>query len=54
MPAEPGALVLPDVAAPAVPASRGRRLPVFSLGIIGLFMLVAILAPLLSPADSFE
>jgi peptide/nickel transport system permease protein len=54
MPAEPGALVLPDVAAPAVPASRGRRLPVFSLGIIGLFMLVAILAPLLSPADPFE
>src|SRR6266852_4402888 len=54
MPAEPGALALPEVAAPAVPASRGLRLPVFSLGIIGLFMLVGLLAPLLSPADPFE
>ena len=46
-----GALALPDRAAVAVAGPGRRRLPVLSLGIIGLFVLVAILAPLLSPAD---
>jgi len=57
MPAEPvadGALPLPDIAARPDPAARGRRLPVVSLGIITLFVLVAILAPLLSPGDPGE
>jgi peptide/nickel transport system permease protein len=54
MPAEPvtpDALPLPDVQVSAAREARGRRLPYFSLGIITLFVLVAILAPLLSPAD---
>lgn len=54
MPAEPattGALPLPDVQAQPSREARGRRLPYFSLGVITLFVLVAILAPLLSPAD---
>src|SRR4029450_729387 len=46
-----GALPLPDSAARPDPAARGRRLPVVSLGIITIFVLVAILAPLLSPGD---
>ena len=57
MPAEPiadGALPLPDVAARPDPAARGRRLPVVSLGIITIFVLMAILAPLLSPGDPGE
>jgi peptide/nickel transport system permease protein len=57
MPAEPladGTLTLPDVAARPDPAARGRRVPVVSLGIIVLFVLVAILAPFLSPADPGE
>ena len=57
MPAEPltgGTLSLPDVAERPVTSGRGRRLPLFSLSIIGLFVLVAILAPLLSPADPAE
>jgi peptide/nickel transport system permease protein len=57
MPAEPladGALTLPDVAARPDLAARGRRVPVVSLGIIVLFVLVAILAPFLSPADPGE
>jgi peptide/nickel transport system permease protein len=49
-----GALALPELAAgPAAPA-RGRRLPVIPLGIITAFVLVAILAPLLSPANPYE
>src|SRR5437762_8179775 len=48
-----GALVLPEEA-PAVAASRDRRLPTISLGIIAAFVLVAILAPLLSPADPHD
>jgi peptide/nickel transport system permease protein len=56
MAAEPagGTIALPDVGAPPVAAPRGRRLPVVPLGIISLFVLVAILAPLLSPADPQE
>src|SRR5256885_7083527 len=36
------------------PASRDRKVPVISLGIIAAFVLVAILAPLLSPADPHD
>jgi peptide/nickel transport system permease protein len=57
MPAEPltgGTLSLPDVAERPVTTARGRRLPVFSLGIIGVFMLMALLAPFISPADPTE
>ncbi len=48
-----GALVLPEEV-PAVAALRERRLPTISLGIIAAFVLVAILAPLLSPADPHD
>jgi peptide/nickel transport system permease protein len=47
-------VVLPETAAPARAPTRGRRLPVVSIGIIAAFVLVAILAPLLSPADPYE
>ncbi len=50
MPAEPAALAVPEVAVPAA-SPRARRWPVFPLGIIGLFMLVALLTPLLDLAD---
>jgi peptide/nickel transport system permease protein len=46
-----GAIALPEGEVPAIRAARGRRWPVFSLGIIAAFVLVAILAPLLSPGD---
>src|SRR2546430_16018180 len=36
------------------PASRDRKIPVISLGIIAVFVLMAILAPLLSPADPHD
>ena len=49
-----GALAVPDRAAVAVAGPRRRRLPVLPLGIIGLFVLVAILAPLLSPANPLD
>jgi peptide/nickel transport system permease protein len=45
-----GTLALPAVAA----ESRRRRLPMLPLGIIGLFVLVAILAPVLSPANPLD
>jgi len=45
---------LPEVAAPAVPARRRRRLPVVSLGIITVFVAAALFAPLLAPADPYE
>src|SRR5262245_3266241 len=53
MPAElsGGALVLPEVAPRPVPARRAHRLPMVSLGIISLFVAVAVFAPLVSPAD---
>ena len=57
MPAEPltgGTLSLPDVAERPVTTARAGRLPVFSLGIIGVFVLVALLAPFISPADPTE
>jgi peptide/nickel transport system permease protein len=54
--AEPagGALALPEVAAPAAAWARGRRLPVFSLTVIATFVLLGLLAPVLSPADPYE
>src|SRR5499427_4741802 len=43
-------VALPEVAAVA-PPSRMRNVPYVSLGIITVFVLLAVLAPLLSPAD---
>ncbi|HKZ05265.1 MAG TPA: ABC transporter permease [Methylomirabilota bacterium] len=45
-----GGLAVPERATPAA-TPRRRRLPILPLGIIGVFVLIAILAPLLSPAD---
>jgi len=46
-----GALALPDIGTQAADEPRRRRLPVIPLSIIGVFVLMAILAPVLSPAD---
>ena len=46
-----GALALPDIGTQAADEPRRRRLPVIPLSIIGGFVLMAILAPVLSPAD---
>jgi peptide/nickel transport system permease protein len=43
-----------DVQAPPAGGARRRGLPVISLSIIALFVLVALLAPLLSPSDPYE
>ncbi len=51
MPAEPGTLALPDVAVPAAPARRALRPPGFPFAIIGLFVLAAVVAPLLGLPD---
>ena len=52
MAAEPaGALALPEVAEPAVRAARVQRWPWFSLGVVGVFVLLAILAPVLGLSD---
>ncbi|MGH7334053.1 MAG: ABC transporter permease [Candidatus Rokuibacteriota bacterium] len=55
MAAEPagGALALPEVAALPVAPAQGRRWPAISIGIITLFVLVAIMAPLLGTADPY-
>jgi peptide/nickel transport system permease protein len=47
-------LTLPDAEARPRSRPRGRRLPIVSIGIIGVFVLMALLAPLLSPADPYE
>lgn len=47
-------VTLPDVQAPPAVVARRRGLPVVSLAIIALFVLVALLAPLLSPSDPYE
>jgi peptide/nickel transport system permease protein len=47
-------VTLPDVQAPPAVVARRRGLPVISLAIIALFVLVALLAPLLSPSDPYE
>jgi peptide/nickel transport system permease protein len=58
MSAEPagGAVAESVPAAPARPrtSAHGRRLPLFALGIIGAFVLAALLANVLSPADPEE
>ena len=56
MAAEPagGALALPELADSPAASPRERRLPVIPIGIIAAFVLVAILAPLLSPANPYE
>jgi peptide/nickel transport system permease protein len=48
-----GTLALPEAPARPVAAARGHRLPVVSLGIITAFIVMAILAPLLSPASPY-
>src|SRR5882724_11641671 len=45
---------LPAAPARARTGARGRRLPVFALSIIGAFVLAALLANVLSPADPEE
>jgi peptide/nickel transport system permease protein len=54
--AEPAgsSLTLAEAAPPAVAARRGRRLPLVSLGIVAAFVVAAVLAPLLSPANPYE
>ena len=52
--AEGGALVLSEVAASAAPAARSRNIPYVSLGIIAVFVLLALLAPLLRLADPHD
>jgi peptide/nickel transport system permease protein len=47
-------VVLPEIAARPIRERRGRRLPVVSLGIITVFVLAGLLAPLLSPANPYE
>ena len=47
-------LAVPETEARPVAAARRRRWPVVSLAIIALFVLVALLAPLLSPSDPYE
>jgi peptide/nickel transport system permease protein len=47
-------LALPATPASPAAAARGRRLPYIPLGIITAFVVVAILAPLLSPASPYE
>jgi peptide/nickel transport system permease protein len=50
-----GALALPDVQdRPVLSAVRARRLPVVSIGILTGFVLMALLAGVLSPADPYE
>jgi len=51
-----GALVdaLPAAAAPAARTGRRRRLPVVSLAIVVAFVVAALFAPWLSPADPYE
>ena len=47
-------VAVPEIQAqPAAPARR-RRLPVVSLSIIAVFVLVALLAPVLAPGDPYE
>ena len=47
-------VVLPEVAVPAKPERRGRRLPIFPLAIITVFVVAAVIVPLLSLPDPME
>jgi len=53
-PAGGAALALPDVQPRPVRARRSQRLPLFSLGVIGAFVVVALLAPLLGLSNPQE
>jgi len=53
-PAGSAALALPDVEPRAVQARRSQRRPLFSLGVIGAFVVVALLAPLLGLSNPQE
>jgi peptide/nickel transport system permease protein len=53
-PAGGAALALPDVEPRPVRARRSQRLPLFSLGVIGAFVVVALLAPLLGLSNPQE
>jgi peptide/nickel transport system permease protein len=48
------ALALPEVEPRAVRARRSQRLPLFSLGVIGAFVVVALLAPLIGLSNPQE
>jgi peptide/nickel transport system permease protein len=52
--AEPAALARPEADGAAPPVARGWRLPLVPLGIIALFLIVAIVAPLLGLPDPQE
>ena len=53
-PAGGAALAVPDVEPRPVRARRSQRLPLFSLGVIGAFVVVALLAPLLGLSNPQE
>ena len=53
-PAGGSALALPEVEPRAVRARRSQRLPLFSLGVIGAFVVLALLAPLLGLSNPQE
>jgi len=47
-------IVVPEIAARPVPERRSRRAPIIPVGIVVAFVLAALLAPLVSPADPYE
>jgi peptide/nickel transport system permease protein len=47
-------VALPETAAPALSETRRRRPPIIPVAIILVFVLVAVLAPWLSPSDPYE
>src|SRR4029453_613506 len=51
---EGGALVLSEVAASEAPAVRSRNIPYVSLGVLAVFVVLALLAPLLRLADPHD
>jgi peptide/nickel transport system permease protein len=47
-------LIVPEIEAQAAVPAHRQRLPVVSLAIVAVFVLVALLAPLLAPADPYD
>jgi peptide/nickel transport system permease protein len=47
-------LTVPEIEAQAAAPAHRQRLPVVSLAIVAVFVLVALLAPLLAPADPYD
>jgi peptide/nickel transport system permease protein len=47
-------IAVPGAEAPVADRARRRRVPVVSLTIVVIFVLVALMAPLLSPSDPYE